>query len=156
MTGSDLYKQWCGALKDVVVRHPDRRSKPIVRITDGAPPNLYIGLDKGFDTTSDSKKFRSPMAISNVALTFFPGNDLARKWLAAAWFGYCGHESLELVTVGDFVTRPLDPHAEPYVTNACNRSLRDGFPVSLTPETMRATLRLVMDEAEVDKLYEAL
>lgn len=155
MTGSKVLKRWERALKPLVVRHPDRRSTPVIRFLDIAPPSLYVGLDRGYDTTDGTgESSRAPFAISTVKLTYFPGDDLARKWFAAAWFGYCGHEALELVTIGDTVTRPLDPHTEPYETNACNRSLRDGFPTELTPETLRKTLRLVMDDDAVNKLLE--
>lgn len=152
-----VFKQWRNVLQSMVVRHPDRRSKAEIRLLEGDPPMLYVGLDRGYDTTDPTdEKWRGPFAISTVKLSFFPGENLARKWLAAAWAGYVMHEALEMVTVGDHTTRPLDPHDEPYDTNPFNRSLRDGFPVELTPETLRKTLELVMSAEKALELTKDL
>lgn len=113
---------------------------------------LYVGLDE--TTCTLTGKVMRDFTISCVRLTYFPGVRLAQAWFAAAWAGYLLHESLELVTLaGDRAAKVLDPHAEPYTTNPINRGLRVGFPVELTPQTLLATLRLVMDPADADALY---
>jgi hypothetical protein len=145
---SDLTRQWAGSLQDVILRHPARDSVPVMNLIDGPKPALCLYLKE----TRDSRDWNVRMAnfvISNVRLTYHPGDDLARKWLAAAWFGYLGHESLELCSVGDLQTRPLDPHEPPYWFD---RALRVGLPIELTPETLRATLCLVMDPPVADCL----
>lgn len=140
--------QWRVALADVVLRHPNGRSMPVLRLIDGSPSSLYVGLDRTW-CTSDGHEMVD-FAISTVKLTYFPGEVLARAWFAAAWVGYLQHEALELVTVGGRAV--LDPHAEPYVLNPVNRGLRDGFPVELTPLTLRRALRLVMSVEAVERL----
>lgn len=132
--------QWRAALAPVVLRHPNGRSTPVLRLTDGDPPQLYVGLDRTWCTRDGHEM--TDFAISTVKLTYFPGARLVRMWLAAAWTGYCCHEALELATVNGVAI--LDPHAEPYATNPVNRGLRDGFPVTLTPKTLLASLCLVM------------
>lgn len=144
-----ILEQWRDALALVVLRHPNGRSVPVLRLLDGDPPQLYVGLDETTCTSDPSKTMRD-FAISCVALTYFPGARLARMWLAAAWCGYLGHELLELVTVDGCAV--LDPHAEPYATNPCNRGLRDGLPVQLTPESLIAALGVVMDKADAVSL----
>jgi hypothetical protein len=143
--------QWRAALADVVVRHPDRRSKPVLRVVDGDPPVLYVGLDVAHCTADDAKEMRD-FAIANVHLHCFPGIALARAWLAAAWVGYLQHEALELVTVGGLTDKVLDPHADPYPTNPLNRGLRDGFPNHLRPFDIYRTLCLVTDKKTASKM----
>jgi hypothetical protein len=145
MTISD---QWRAALSALTVRHPNGWSKVVLRVSDGDPPVLYVGLD-ATACTSDGHTM-SEFAISNVALTYWPGEKLARQWFAAAFAGYCTHEALELVTLDGRAV--LDPHQQPYATCPQNRGLRDGFPVQLTPNTLAKTLALVMpwqDAAEM-------
>lgn len=149
---TDLADKWRAALAPLVVRHPDRRCKPVVEVRDGDPPTLYVGLDRAWSTAAPKNPPRQPFAISNVALTYFPGDDLARKWFAAAWAGYLMHEGLELVTVGDLETRPLDPHEDPYQTNPYNRCLRDGFPPTLDAVALYRALQVVMCEWEAARL----
>lgn len=135
-----LSDQWRAALADVVLRHPNGRSVPVLRLIDGDPPQLYVGLDRTWCTRDGHEMV--DFAISTVALTYFPGAPLAQMWLAAAWVGYLQHEALELATVDGKAI--LDPHAEPYVSNPVNRGLRDGFPVALTPLTLTVALAVVM------------
>ena len=137
---TDEAARWFQALYDIEIRHPNGRSRPVIRVIDGAPPQLYVGLDETACTKTGA--VMRDFAISTVALEFFPGPRSARAWLAAAWAGYLQHEALELVTVDGKAV--LDPHAEPYPTNPYNRGLRDGFPLRLTPETLVRTLMLVM------------
>ena len=135
--------QWRCALAALEVRHPNGRSNVVLRVDAGDPPELYVGLDETTCTLTGAVK--RDFAISTVKLTYWPGVELAQRWLAAAWSGYCQHEALELVTLrGDRSTKVLDPHTEPYPTNPYNRGLRDGFPVELTPSTLARTLALVM------------
>lgn len=134
----DLVKQWRDALADLVVRHPNRASRVSIEVDDRA--NLRIALDQTRDSR-DPEVVLSPFVISNVKLTFFPGVKIARAWLAAAFAGYVQHEALELVTVGDLTTRPLDPHEPPFTFD---RGLRKGLPVELTPETLVESLAVVM------------
>ena len=149
---SPLAEQWLQALAPVVLRHPNGRSRAVLRLIDGDPPQLYVGLDETACTSDPTKTMRD-FAISTVKLIYFPGERLARMWLAAAWCGYICHEALELVTVDGKAV--LDPHAEPYPSNPYNRGLRDGFPVELNSTTLFDALRLVMSRdaaiAEVNK-----
>lgn len=132
---------WDDALRGLEVRHPNGRSRVILRVTGGM--SLYVGLDETWCTLTGRRMV--DFAISTVALMFWPGTTLARRWFAAAWAGYCQHEALELVTLaGDRSVKIIDPHADPYPTNPSNRGLRDGFPVALTPESLLDTLSLVM------------
>jgi hypothetical protein len=148
---SVLAANWFEAVHRLEIRHPNGRSKPILRVIDGDPPQLYVGLDETMCTLTGAVK--RDFAISTVKLAFWPGMRLAHMWLAAAWAGYCQHEALELVTLaGDRASKPLDPHAEPYETNPCNRGLRDGFPVELTLDTMVETLALVMPRDDAHAL----
>ena len=148
-----LARQWHDAIEPVILRHPNGRSRVILRLIDGDPPALYVGLDETTCTLNGAVK--RDFAISTVSLTFFPGETLARQWIAAAWAGYCQHEALELATVGDLATKILDPHAEPYATNPYNRGLRDGLPTELTPETLCKALCVVMDEGGAGPLMRA-
>lgn len=146
---SELARLWFAALRDVVIRHPNRRSTVLAHLTDDKEPVLTLSLDVTHDSRDMEKDAWSPFTIAGTRLTYFPGVDLARQWLAAAWFGYVGHEALELCSVGDLVTRPLDPHQEPFYFD---RSLRVGFPVKLTPQSLRSTLCLVMEPPIADGL----
>lgn len=136
--------RWCMALADVQLRHPNGFSTAIVRVSTGSPPQLYVGLDRTHCTKTGA--LMDDFAISTVGLTFWPGADAARAWLAAAWVGYLQHEALELVTVAGRAV--LDPHAAPYPENPYNRGLRCGFPVELTPRTLIRTLMVVMSYAD--------
>lgn len=148
-----LVDHWKRALREIVLRHPNGRSKVMLRIDNVfAGPTLYVGLDET-TSTRDPDKVMHNFTISNVQLTFSPPDYLIHQWLAAAWVGYLQHEALELVTVGK--RNPLDPHEEPYPTNPYNRGLRDGFPPVLTPETMFDTLTIVMSSTEARRLMVA-
>jgi hypothetical protein len=145
---------WRDALAGLEVRHPNGRSNVVLRVLDGEPPSLYVGLDQTWCTRTG--ELWAPFTVSCVRLTYWPGAQLAQQWFAAAWSGYLQHEALELVTLaGDRNARVLDPHAEPYATNPVNRGLRDGFPVELTPESLLDTLALVMPRADAVRLVEA-
>lgn len=146
---NDLVLLWAGALRDLVLRHPNRTSTPILELLDGDPPSLSIALDKTFDSTSDDAEMARPFRISTVKLSYWPGVRLARAWIAAAWAGYLHHEALELVTVGDLSTRPLDPHEAPFLFD---RGLREGLPVDLTPETLTRALATAMPSHVAEKL----
>ena len=142
---------WRAALNALDVRHPNGRSNVLLRVTDGEAPMLHIGLDETTCTLTGAPKRN--FCISNVRLTYWPGTRIAQVWFAAAWSGYLQHEGLELVSLaGDRSQKVLDPHAEPYQTNPWNRGLRDGFPVELTPATLLATLRVVMEPAAADAI----
>lgn len=137
-----LAGQWRAALSPLEIRHPNGRSRCVLRVLEGNPPELYVGLDET-TCTRDGHVMRD-FAISTVRLAYFPGEQLARQWFSAAWCGYLLHESQELVTLDG--TAVLDPHAEPYATNPLNRGLRNAFPVELNAWTLFETLLLVMDE----------
>lgn len=128
---------WRRALAGLRVRHPDPAGRPRFHVTDDGV--LHVGCGNVHDTLTGDLR---DLPICSVRLTFFPGDDLARQWFAAAWAGYLSHEALELVTHDG--APPLDPHAEPYELNPCNRGLRDGFPNHLTPESLLRTLEVVM------------
>ena len=145
---NDLAANWRSALADLEVRHPNGRSNVVLRVTDGDPPELYVGLDETTCTlTGETKR---DFAISTVKLLYWPGCRIAQAWLAAAWSGYCQHEALELVTArGDRGRKVLDPHAEPYATNMLNRGLRVGFPPELDPVTLIQALELVIHPHQI-------
>ena len=140
---SSLGDQWAAALRPMVIRHPDPAPTVELELTTSSVPSLCFRLDSHRDTVDDSKK-HTPFLVSTVALTYFPGDRLARAWVAAAWTGYVMHEALELVTVDG--VRPIDPHRDA-THDTC---LRDGLPVLLTPETLRRTLGVVMTPDAVD------
>ena len=150
---NELARSWRSALADLEVRHPNGRSQVVLRVTDGDPPELYVGLDETTCTlTGETKR---DFAISTVRLLYWPGRTLAQQWFACAFIGYLQHEALELVTVrGDRSRKVLDPHAEPYATNPLNRGLRVGFPTELTPTTLEQTLLLVMPYSEMRALVD--
>ncbi len=126
-----------------------------MNLVDGPAPTLCIYLRE----TRDSRDWSVRMGrfvISNVKLTYFPGIDLARKWLASAWAGYIQHEALELVTVGGTLDRPLCPHTETAAgTYAYDRGLRDGLPIELTPATLERSLCVVMEPEHARALMRA-
>lgn len=140
---------WAGALRDVVIVHPDPRSAVELHLADGDPPSLQVTVINAHDTLDDARTFPR-FAISSVALACWPGERAARAWIAAAWAGYMQHESLERVTVHG--ERPLDPHLPPH---DYDRGLRHGLPPRLTLETLRRTLLLSMDEAAADQIVSA-
>jgi len=138
---TETARAWHRALVAVIVRHPDPTSEAELAVLDH-PPRLQIAVLDSKDTTDPTNVRR--LVISTVDLTYFPGEQLARQWLAAGWAGYLQHEALELVTIGDLTTRPLDPHEAPF---RFDRGLRCGLPVSLTPETLVETLATCMPRA---------
>lgn len=141
-----LADQWRAAVARLRVRHADREAIPVFDVLDGDPPSLFVGVTNTRDTVTDE---RLPMlAVSTVSLTYWPGEAVALRWLAAAWAGYQQHEALELVTLEDG-TRPIDPHAAPRF----DRGLRHGLPVTLTPETLRQTFLAVMPPDVVEEMY---
>lgn len=143
-----LTRQWADALEHVIVRHPNRSIKLLLTLTDESQPVLTFNIDA--NPSSDNDEVISPFNIVNVRLTFFPGVTLARQWLAAAWGCFLQHEALELVTVGDFKTRVLDPHE--------NRARLDvfhvGFPFELTPVSLYAALAMAVTADEAAKLMQ--
>lgn len=145
-----LASLWTRALSGVVIRHPNPSARPSIAIGDELEPMLLFSIGNHRDTGDKNHGQWSTFVISNVRLTFFPGEALARMWVAAAWAGYVQHEALELVTV-DGVS-PLDPHRKPYATNPWNRGLRDGLPPVLTRETLVAALAVVMDREHAERL----
>lgn len=126
-------KQWRDAMAPMRIAHIDPTCTPVVRVDGGV---LTVSVRNARDTTNRDRRI-DDLTVSCVKLTYFPGADLAQRWLAAAWAGYMQHEALELVFVGD--RRALDPHESPRF----DRGLRCGFPVELTPETLAAALALV-------------
>lgn len=142
-----MLSKWRSTIAGVTLRHPNGISRPVLRLIDGDPLRLYVGLDET-RCTRDGHAM-GDFAISTVTLTYFPGERLARIWLAAAWVGYLQHEALELVTIDGRAV--IDPHAEPYATNPANRGLRDGLPVELTPETLVAALVLIMGRETAER-----
>lgn len=135
---------WERALKGLRVRHPDPSGLPRISFSHG---HLHVGCGNVTDTLTSTPR---DLPIASVRLDYFPGDDLARKWFAAAWAGYLQHEALELVTYEG--VSPLDAHAEPYATNPYNRGLRDGFPPVLNRETLVRAFAVVMDPADVAAL----
>lgn len=136
---------WASALRGVHVAHPDPSSRVVLAL-DGDPARLQVTVLDARDTL-DPDHVMPRFEISTVALTWFPGPVAARAWIACAWAGYMQHEALERVTVNG--ARPIDPHEPP---NNYDRGLRHGFPPRLTPDTLRRTLLLSMDEASADAL----
>lgn len=137
---TDLGRRWFDALFGIVARHPNGLSRTLLTIS--SDDVLTVALDRTLDTRDLATEMRAPFVISCVRLTFFPGEQRAREWFAAAFAGYVMHEALELVTFGGRAV--LDPHAEPYATSPANRCLRDGFPPVLTDETLARAMKVVL------------
>lgn len=148
-----MARLWMDALEPVRLRHPNPSARPAIEIVDGPRPMLRLSISNHRDTAEPGDSSWASFTISNVELTFFPGERLARAWLAAAWAGYIQHEALELATVDGKAV--LDPHAEPYRENPWNRGLRDGLPVVLTRDTLISALSVVMDRDHAIRLVEA-
>ncbi len=142
-----LTRQWADALEHVIVRHPNRNITPILTLDDGPMPNLHFELDH--NPSSDSDEDITPFRITNVKLAFFPGETLARMWLAAAWACFLQHEALELVTVGDLRTRVLDPHEN---RERLDHVFHTGLPFTLTPEALEDAIATAIPRAEVRRL----
>jgi hypothetical protein len=142
-----LTRPWADALSRVVIRHPNRAITVTLDLEDDVYPNLTFGLDTNLDSETDA--VIAPFPITNVRLTFFPGERLAHQWVAAAWGCFMQHEALELVTVGDTKTRVLCPHAKrPLLDHMFHR----GFPFRLTPETLLAALETAIPSDEARAL----
>lgn len=131
-----MLEQWRDAVRSIRVRHADRDAVPQFRVLDGEPPRLEVSVRNARDTVTDERL--DVLVVSTVTLTYWPGEVVARRWLAAAWAGYVQHEALELVTVDG--ARPIDPHASAEL----DRGLRHGLPVELTPETLLRTFEAIM------------
>lgn len=131
-----LTEQWQKVVSRLRVRHADREATPVFEVFDGRHPTLLVRVMNTRDTVTDERL--GSLAVSSVELTYFPGDTVALRWLAAAWAGYVQHEALELVTVDG--VRPIDPHAH----ERLDRGLRYGLPVVLTPETLLRTFEAVM------------
>lgn len=137
---------WRDALAPLILRHPNGWSRPILRLTCRPDaPRLHLSLDACPCTLTGA--VRRDFAISDVRLACFPGDRLARAWIACAWAGFLMHEALELVTIGDLATHVLPPHADPYPENPYNRPLRDTLPPELTMDTLRTALAAIMGDA---------
>ena len=145
-----LASNWVTSLADLCVRYPDRSRAVRIRVLCHSDvPSLEVGLVDQIDSTDDAKVIHR-FIVSTTRLTYFPGKRLARAWLAAAWAGYVQHEALELVadTMG---VRPIDPHSRVEL----DRGLRDGFPADLTPASLLATLRVVMEPSVALRFVES-
>lgn len=134
---------------DVVLRHPNRSSIPVLEVTDA--PSLFLGINNTTCSLNPSKILS--LTISVVHLTFFPGIDLARKYVSCAWAGYLQHEALELCTINGLEERPLDPHKEPYTYD---RGVRQGLPHVLTPESMQKAFEIIMSKEDAQCLCKPL
>lgn len=173
MAKTELGLKWEAALEPVRLRYPDPDAIPNLRLFErGEVVYLEIAIDNALDSLGDFRRLPR-LTISTVELTFFPGDKLARAWLAVGWAGYLQHEAMELVTVGDdLAARALDPHMPldvmldrlsvpavrffehgPFVIEgkhgeiplyAHDRGVRDGLPASLTPQTMARAFEAVM------------
>jgi hypothetical protein len=115
--------------------HADRDATPVFSLANAPCPVLSVSVTNTRDTVTNERL--PSLAVSTVRLTYFPGKDVARRWLAAAWAGYQIHESLELVTADGM--RPIDPHAH----ERHDRGLRHGLPITLTPETLLQTFEAI-------------
>ena len=144
---NELTRLWAAALDGVIVRHPNRSITPVFTLDDNAEPALHFELDA--NPSSDADETIAPFRITNVRLTYFPGVRAARAWLAAAWGCFLQHEALELVTVGDFRTRVLDPHA---TRQTLDYVFHTGLPFALTPESLLAALATAIPRADAEQL----
>lgn len=143
----ELTRQWAAAFEHVIVRHPNRGITALLTLEDGAEPNLHFELDA--NPSSDADEVIAPFRITNVRLTYFPGTRPAQQWLAAAWACFLQHEALELVTVGDFKTRVLDPHE---TRDRLDHVFHTGLPFSLTPETLLKALATAIPRSDAEQL----
>jgi len=132
-----LYEHWKAAIAKLTFRHGDRSARPTFELFDGAHPVLNISVKNTRCSVTDEPI--GSLAVSSVELTFWPGETVALRWLAAGYAGYIQHEALELVTLADG-TRPIDPHADPKF----DRGLRYGLPTRLTPETLLQSFEAIM------------
>jgi hypothetical protein len=107
-------------------------------------PVLRIAVKQARDTRDQERRFPQ-LDVSEVRLSYWPGEHVARAWIAASFAGYLMHEALELVTVGGEAV--LDPHKEPY---EYDRGLRTGTPTVLTPQSLHESLCVVMLPATAD------
>lgn len=112
----------------------------MMTIEDSPEPMLHIEIDKNPDSRDPAVTFE-PFRVTNVRLSFFPGDDLARKWLAVAWAGFMFHEGLELVTMADLGARIVDPHETPELLEW---NFHRAFPRRLTRESMLETMATAM------------
>lgn len=140
-----LVRLWADALAPVTIRHPNPTAKPAVQLVGQGDhfARLSVMVYDALCTATDEPHESSPLLVSQVQLSFFPGARLARQWIAAAWAGYLQHEALELVTVDGRIV--LNPHEEPKDANPWNRGLRDGLPVVLDKLSLTKALGVVMD-----------
>lgn len=130
-----LNEQWAAVIAKLRVRHADREAVPCFDLIPGDPPALFVSVKNTRDTVTDERL--ASLAVSTVTLTYFPGEAVALRWLAAAWAGYQLHEALELVTADG--VRPIDPHSHA----RHDRGLRHGLPLVLTPETLLQTFEAI-------------
>lgn len=145
----EMTRLWADALKDVIVRHPNRNITVLLTLDDGQEPNLHWELDA--NPSSNSDELIAPFRITNVRLTFFPGVSVARQWIAAAWACFLQHEALELVTVGDLQARCLDPHE---TRERLDHVFHTGLPFTLTPETLLSALATAIPRDDAMRLME--
>lgn len=143
-----LAARWAMALRDLEVRYPDPEVWVELKLTTAEQPVFTLVVGNVMDTRSGHRK--SELVISCVTLAIWPGEELCRMWVAAAWAGYLQHEALELVTYN--LKSPLDPHEEPYEANPFNRGLRDGLPARLDGPALIKALATVMDEISATNL----
>ena len=141
-----LADEWAQALDGLQIKHPNPGVEVVCTLTRTDPPILTVACPNTLDTRDGTPI--PNFVVSNVTLSYFPGARLARTWLVCAWVGYLQHEGLELSTFQG--ERVLDPHAPPF---QYDRGLRQGFPVVLTPETLRATLEVVMSRETADRVF---
>lgn len=132
-----LADHWRQAVAMLRVRHADRDAIPVFRVLDGDVPRLEVSVRNARDTLTNVRL--DVLVVSTVTLTYWPGETVALRWLAAAWAGYVQHEALELVTL-DSGERPIDPHADPVL----DRGLRHGLPVELTPASLLLSFEAIM------------
>lgn len=146
--------RWAVALAGVRLRYPDPRAEIRLDLTCGDdPPTLKITAHNLYDTRTGAHRER--MVISCIRLAIWPGEELCRMWLAAAWAGYLQHEGLELCTWRDredVYQPPLDAHQAPYECNPFNRGLREGMPTVLDGSSLIKALATVMDEVSAGNL----
>lgn len=139
-----LVKRWREALSGLRIRHPDERRTVLIELVEDAVPKLRFHVLRTPCTVTG--EVHEDFEVSTVALACWPGLELARQWVAAAWAGYIQHEALELCDVDG--ERPLDPHAR----GEFNRGLMVGLPLVLTRETLRESLVAVMPRSSAAAL----
>ncbi len=140
-----LFDLWEDAVASMEILHLDPTCEPVISVLDAPEPRLSIAVLNARDTARQDRRIPR-LEVATVRVTYWPGETLAKTWLAIAWSGYIQHAALELVFADHM--RVVDPHVNPELQHG----LRLGFPAVLTPETLANTLEIALTHDLVVKM----